>query len=1021
MLLRRIALLFFLSVPLYSLLAQVTIQGDLTVSSGGLMTFSDSVSNQGSLQVEGSVIFEGDVQNEGTFLAENGTVRFLGTEQIVSSTEPLAVNAAVIETSDLLSIEAGLNIKELLTLEQGVLVADTVVLLPEAGIIQNNDDSYIVGTLSRSGADSLYFPVGSLLQPRPVAISEVSIAAPIAISFSANSPEGEAGKGLLSVSENGFWNISAEEEVLGKVHVYAEPNTSENTALASARGGGNVFSRVGLYDGSPWISSDVPIYAGRLTFGQFFDEQLRVADSLKLVSLYQSTGGEQWLNRDQWLISGLDNWRGVSLESKRVVALSLPDNNLKEAVDFSGDGLEKMIQANLQGNEIEEISGFSDTGLSTLDVSQNRLQFGSIEEALDGGIAVEYELQKRVLDSIRVINEIGAGYLLDRTVSGVQNQYAWFRNDEPVDSVGSLLQLAFSSFDDEAAYFAEVTSANVPGLVLRTQPVIVLVSSIERDSAALINLYEKMDGENWQGVSDWRGLPIAAWDEVVLEENRVKEVLLSNLGLRGELPFDITDVTELETLDVSNNSIENLPVLSSLQQLTAVDVSNNKLGFDDLQLNQALTSVMTYAPQQRFGEVDTIQYEVGSPGALSYSVGGLGNSYQWLRDDLLVEGATSSSLTIQSVDYETMGDYVLTVSNDDYPNLSLSSQPLSLEATSSISIQPFYTDFDNESNQLEEGMAYLFRVRESGQPYDSVDQVSVTDGEVRFQNVVLDDYILVVSSDQTFEEVVDGQQATLELLPTYFENSIDWVDADTIQLRAAFTDSLFVENLVTGLESGTGTVDLLVESEFIRSSTNGRIEARRKVRKAGCSLRRNSQVSGGREEDDEEWVLVAYQETDDEGQVNFGFLPQGLYRLNIQYPGIPMDPDSFIEFEISEEEEMNGYQLNALITEEAITVTLQEVLALTKNYFDDLMVFPVPADQSVNIRYEALKRDHVAARLVDMQGKVLTEKMLPPGLEGSHSFDVADVADGVYLLHLTDVSEKGKMLVTVKVVIRHNQ
>ncbi len=79
-------------------------------------------------------------------------------------------------------------------------------------------------------------------------------------------------------------------------------------------------------------------------------------------------------------------------------------------------------------------------------------------------------------------------------------------------------------------------------------------------------------------------------------------------------------------------------------------------------------------------------------------------------------------------------------------------------------------------------------------------------------------------------------------------------------------------------------------------------------------------VRSGRLDQEDVWELVAYLETDDNGEVNFGQMPSGKYRLNIQYPGIPMDPNSFIEFDISEEEEEAGYVLSALIRENGITV-----------------------------------------------------------------------------------------------------
>ncbi len=120
----------------------------------------------------------------------------------------------------------------------------------------------------------------------------------------------------------------------------------------------------------------------------------------------------------------------------------------------------------------------------------------------------------------------------------------------------------------------------------------------------------------------------------------------------------------------------------------------------------------------------------------------------------------------------------------------------------------------------------------------------------------------------------------------------------------------------------------------------GRVEARRKVKRAGCSLRRF--VRSGRIDQDGTFVLIAYVQSDDEGRFTFTDLESGLYRFNVEYPGIPMDPNSFVEFEIGADGmERNTFVLEATITENGIVVKRTNVLGFRRKYFKTWKYTPI--------------------------------------------------------------------------------
>ena len=49
--------------------------------------------------------------------------------------------------------------------------------------------------------------------------------------------------------------------------------------------------------------------------------QVNVQDSLALVDLYNSTGGPNWANQDNWLAGTVSTWYGILVTEGRVIAI----------------------------------------------------------------------------------------------------------------------------------------------------------------------------------------------------------------------------------------------------------------------------------------------------------------------------------------------------------------------------------------------------------------------------------------------------------------------------------------------------------------------------------------------------------------------------------------------------------------------------------------------------------------------------------------------------------------------------
>ena len=751
-------------------------------------------------------------------------------------------------------------------------------------------------------------------------------------------------------------------------------------------------------------------------------------DSLALVSLYNATSGTDWLDNTNWLSGDLSTWSGVSLTDQRVTQLSLPGNNLSGVIpddfiyadsivtlDFSGNEIESAIPENfsdfvsietidLSSNNINQIPSFSTvTSLQTLDVSSNKLQFGELEDNL-GIPTFNYSPQDSISMTRDTIVDSESTTNLEFTVSGANNSYQWYKDGQPIaGATSSDLEITNIQFADEGSYRLEITNSIVPGLTLTSGEIILKVSSLERDEAALLAIYDATDGPNWTAEVNWTSEDILDWDSVTFNNanDRVTGLSLQNSGLSGNIPTDIRDITSLETLDLSGNSITGIPNMSQMPALTSFDIRENDLEFDDLEPNITITG-FEFDPQNPLQTGEDILVEQGSTVTLSYTVDGSNNQYQWTLDGEDITGANEDTYVIDSINFEDMGNYKLNVSSTEIPDFTISSEDQLVQATADI----FGIVLGQGDQPLPSGSMDALEIVPGKAAYDSLDQqVTVSNGEFVVPDLVLGNYVCVTITD---DEVY---------IPTYVGNTEDWQQADTIFLRADFEVSGYSMILIPAEPTdGEAQFSMLVESDFGDEGDSGsRVEARRRVKKAGCSLRRR--VTGGGRIDQDEFELIAYKETDDNGEVSFGRLPVGVYRINIQYPGIPVDPDAFTEFEVAEGAERSDISVSALVTEEGISIELVRFITAYQKYFRDLKVYPNPASDYFMIKYDRLLSDNVRVKLTDMQGRLIKDLTVEKGYDIEKKVSIGEMDEGIYFLYFYDPEIEQQPLSVFKVII----
>ena len=537
-----------------------------------------------------------------------------------------------------------------------------------------------------------------------------------------------------------------------------------------------------------------------------------------------------------------------------------------------------------------------------------------------------------------------------------------------------------------------VTSAGTENVVWLKFGITTSVSAA--DQLLLERLYDETGGPNWTNKSGWKvGTVSNAWFGVTVVNNKVTEIKLPNNNLVGDVPSDLYTLNELQIVNFSDNFLNSVPDLSSVTSITSYDVSKNKLDFASLEPNMSVANFQ-YLNQKPIGEADTVLIDVGQPYDLSFFVGGSANSYTWKRNGSAIAGATESNYLIPSVNKASMGNFVNEITSTLVPNLTLQTEPKSVFAVTKVSGQLLY-----EGVGVTNGIMRLLRITSEG-GFDSLHNVNVnSDGTYLIEKVILDKYQLLGWADTT-------QTTYKRALPTYYDNKLYWEEADTLVIEGELSN-LDIESYLkpTDTPAGTGLIDgYVVEDD---GSPGGRSQAPKRVAGAGASVRR---VEGSGRGKEEILTLVAYNFTNENGEFAFEQLDPGTYRINIQYPGFPMDESSYIDITIGSG--LEGHKRAEASVEEGKIVVRQ--LIITSVWAEEgykIDVFPNPTSSFINLKFpaEVISRE---IKLIDVKGSTL-QQVPVTGIETQ--IDVRAFKPGTYFIR---VDENGRNVKTLRVQVK---
>lgn len=314
--------------------------------------------------------------------------------------------------------------------------------------------------------------------------------------------------------------------------------------------------------------------------------------------------------------------------------------------------------------------------------------------------------------------------------------------------------------------------------------------------------------------------------------------------------------------------------------------------------------------------------------------------------------------------------------------------------------------FTSTNQPITNGEVLLFEINQEQTAFDTLQTTINNQGQFTFGNIVVGDYLALGKGNLTQYP---------DQLPTYFAQTDLWEEADTLLIDAS--NPTFNITLIEKPKEdvGPGVVAGILEEELDQGGSGGRIEARGRVKSASVSMRRARRTSRSEEI---VYDLVEYVFTNDNGEFFFDNLPVGEYRINIQYPGYPMDTLTNVDIVI-EDTKNNDYSLEALVDNGKISVTILSTTGILKDLIRAVNVYPNPSVENINISFneDFRVKGNIAIDLIAASGEnVLSISYSAEQINQSNelTLPVSQYQNGTYLLR---ISQEGKEIGTIRILV----
>ena len=345
---------------------------------------------------------------------------------------------------------------------------------------------------------------------------------------------------------------------------------------------GNLTSLTSLWLSSNQLTGSIPSEIGilnNLTYLDFNNNQLTGSIPIEIGNLtnltYLSLGDNQLTGLTSSIISNL-----ISLEN-----LQLNNNQFSGAIPAEIGNLTNLQHLHLSGNEFTDLPDLSTLdSLDYLSIENNQFTFKDIEPNI--GVAsttFTYSPQDSVGEIIDTTVITGTSFTLSISTGGNSSQYQWKKDGTNIGTISSDSTYSINpvAFSDSGAYNCEITNTVATDLTLYSHPVNIFVDypPVQKDSLALVALYDSTNGANWTNNTNWLSGTVSTWYGITVSGDRVTGIQLDNNNLTGPLPPAIGDLTNLEEFICEWNHISgSIPAeLWNLTNLRQLKLSDNLL------------------------------------------------------------------------------------------------------------------------------------------------------------------------------------------------------------------------------------------------------------------------------------------------------------------------------------------------------------------------------------------------------------------------------------------------------------
>jgi len=315
-----------------------------------------------------------------------------------------------------------------------------------------------------------------------------------------------------------------------------------------------------------------------------------------LIALYNATDGDNWTTNTYWNTDeSVANWYGVTVENidgaDHVTKLYLYDKNLNGYIPAEMGNLTYLSYMNLSTNllsgtipaEIGNLINLTSlllnkneltgelpaemnnlTNLTKFYIYNNNFQFEDLELTLNDLIdiinnnygTILYSPMNAVDSEINIDMVTGENYTFTMSeIRGTNVTYQWYHNDTPIEGATDLTySITGAQENDLGDYVCKASSPIISDLTIDRNPIHLYGTIDPTDKNALIALYNTTDGDNWLDNTNWNtSEPVYTWHGVKVQGDRVIEIELIRNNLNGNIPPEIGDLSELSTLNLSEN------------------------------------------------------------------------------------------------------------------------------------------------------------------------------------------------------------------------------------------------------------------------------------------------------------------------------------------------------------------------------------------------------------------------------------------------------------------------------------